>query len=132
MDYEDMLSKAEEELPEDRFDEARFEIPDAETQKDGSKTVLRNFSELVDTFNREASHLSKYLLNELGTAGHVDGDELVLNGSFRRGTINAKIQSYADEYVICPECGKPDTRMVKEKGVELLKCEACGARHPIE
>lgn len=127
-----MLDKAREELPEDLGGGERFAVPEAETQKDGNKTVIRNFQEIATVFNREPKHLSKFLLGELGTAGHVEGKTLVLNGTFRRGTINDKLEAYAETYVMCPECGRPDTNMMKEKGVELLKCEACGARTPLE
>lgn len=127
-----MLEKGREELPEDLFTGERFEIPEAETQKDGNKTIIKNFRSLVDTFHRDGKHLSEYLMKEMGTAGHVENGELVLNGSFRRGAINRKIKQYADHFVLCSECGKPDTDMVKEKGVELLKCQACGARSPVE
>lgn len=132
MDYEEMLEKGREEIPEDVFSGERFEIPEAETQKDGNKTVIRNFRDLVSTFNREADHLSKYLLKEMGTAGHVEDGELILNGKFRRGKVNRKLKQYAETFVLCSECNRPDTEIVKEKGVELLKCEACGARSPIE
>ncbi len=127
-----MLEKGREELPDELEQGDRFEVPEAETQKDGSKTIVRNFSTIADRFDREPSHLSKYLLGELGTAGHIDGDTLVLNGNFRRGLLNRKLQEYADAFVRCSECGRPDTRIEKEKGVELLRCEACGARHAIE
>jgi translation initiation factor 2 subunit 2 len=132
MDYEDMLEKGREEIPEDVFENERFEIPEAETQKDGSKTIIRNFKKIAATFGRDQTHLSKFLLGEMGTAGHIDGGELILNGNFRRGAINRKIKEYADTFVLCSECGKPDTKKVKEKGIELLKCEACGARTPID
>nr|1K81_A Chain A, PROBABLE TRANSLATION INITIATION FACTOR 2 BETA SUBUNIT [Methanocaldococcus jannaschii] len=33
--------------------------------------------------------------------------------------------------VICRECGKPDTKIIKEGRVHLLKCMACGAIRPI-
>ncbi|MFB6265839.1 MAG: translation initiation factor IF-2 subunit beta [Candidatus Nanohaloarchaea archaeon] len=132
MDYEEMLEKAREEVPEESGEGKRFEIPEADTQKEGSKTVIRNFGSLADKFNRSRKHLSKFLLDRIGTSGHVDGDRLVLNGSFRRGVINDKIEDYAEEFVTCPECGRPDTELEKEKGVEMLRCEACGARTPLE
>lgn len=131
MDYEDMLEKGQEEVPDDLDSESRFEMPELKTRRDGSRTVIENFKEFVDKFNREEKHLSKYIQNELGTAGHIEGDELVLNGEFRRGKINSRIESYADDYVFCDECGRPDTKLIKEKGVEILKCQACGARNPV-
>lgn len=131
MDYEDMLDKAQDEVPEDLGSGERFEMPEVETRRDGSKTVFENFTEFVKAFNREEKHLSKFILNELGTAGHIDSGELILNGEFRRGQITSRIESYADKYLYCPECGKPDTTLEKEKGVEMMKCQACGARNPV-
>lgn len=131
MDYEDMLEKGQEEVPDDLDTESRFEMPEVETRRDGSRTVLENFAEFADKFNRDEKHLSKYIQNELGTAGHIEGDELVLNGEFRRGKINSRIEAYAEDYVFCQECERPDTKLVKEKGVEILKCQACGARNPV-
>ncbi|MDY6778409.1 MAG: translation initiation factor IF-2 subunit beta [Candidatus Nanohaloarchaea archaeon] len=130
--YDEMLEEGRDELPEDVFDEARFETPTAETRKQGDRTVITNFGDIADTLNREEDHLSKYLLGELGTAGRVEGKELVLQGSFRRGLINSKIEDYTEQYVICDECNRPDTQIRKEKGVSILKCEACGARNSIE
>ncbi len=130
-DYEDLLEKGMEEAPDDLEQEDRFEVPVADTRKEGSKTVVENFSEFVDVFNREQKHLSKFIQNELGTAGHVENSELVLNGEFRRGNVQSKFKKYSEKYVFCPECSRPDTEIVKEKGVEILKCQACGARSPL-
>ena len=130
-DYDDLLDKGMEEAEENQSEGERFEVPDVDTRKQGSKTVITNFSDIVEVFGRDEKEFSKYVQDEVGTAGHIDGKELVLNGEFRRGTIQGKIQQYADEYVFCPECGSPDTKLVKEKGVEMMKCQACGARNPI-
>ncbi len=130
-DYNDLLEKGMDEAEENKSQGDRFEVPDVDTRKQGSKTVITNFSDIVDTFGRDEKEFSKYVQNEVGTAGHIDGKELVLNGEFRRGTIQGKIQQYADEYVFCPECDSPDTKIVKEKGVEMMKCQACGARSPL-
>lgn len=129
-DYDELLDRGMEEA-EDLEEGERFEVPVADTRKEGSKTIIPNFSDIASKFGREESHLSKYVQNELGTAGHIEGNELVLNGEFRRGSIQGKIQQYAEELVFCPECSRPDTEIVKEKGVEMLKCQACGARTPI-
>jgi translation initiation factor 2 subunit 2 len=130
-DYDDLLEKGMDEAEKNKSQGERFEVPDVDTRKQGSKTVITNFSDIVETFGRDEKEFSKYVQNEVGTAGHIDGKELVLNGEFRRGTIQGKIQQYADEYVFCPECDSPDTKIVKEKGVEMMKCQACGARSPL-
>lgn len=130
-DYEDLLDKGMEEVPEDVGTSERFEIPDVKTRKESSKTIWENFQEFVEKFNRDEKHLSKFIQEELGTAGHIENGELVLNGEFRRGNIAGRVDNYAEEFLYCGECGSPDTEMTKEKGVEMLKCQACGARNPL-
>lgn len=130
-DYEDLLDKGLEEVPDDTGTGERFELPEVDTRKDGSKTIVVNFSEIAEKLSREEDHLSKYLQNELGTAGRIKNGELVLNGELRRGNVQGRLENFADEFVYCPECGSPDTKLVKEKGVELIKCQACGARNPV-
>ena len=35
------------------------------------------------------------------------------------------------EFVICKECGKPDTELKKENRLNFINCLACGAKHPV-
>lgn len=73
----------------------------------------------------------KFLLGELGTAGKIDGNRAIFNGKFEQSLINGLIRSYVDDYVICSECGKPDTRLVKDDRILLLRCDACGGHRPV-
>ena len=36
------------------------------------------------------------------------------------------------DWNFCPECGKPDTNLVKEDRINFLVCEACGARTSVK
>jgi ABC-type dipeptide/oligopeptide/nickel transport system ATPase subunit len=38
---------------------------------------------------------------------------------------------YVNKYVICAECKKPDTALVKENGFYFVNCLACGAKHSL-
>lgn len=131
-DYEDLLDKGMEEVPDDAGTSERFELPVVDTRKEGSKTVITNFGDIADKINRDEDRFSKYLQNELGTSARVEKGEMILNGEIRRGNIQGKVKQFANEYVFCPECESPDTKIIKEKGVEILKCQACGARNPLE
>ena len=42
------------------------------------------------------------------------------------------IEQYCTDFVLCRECGKPDTQLTKEDRVHIMKCMACGAKHPIK
>ncbi|RMF88998.1 MAG: TRAM domain-containing protein, partial [Methanobacteriota archaeon] len=50
---------------------------------------------------------------------------------FRPEQLQDKLEAFVQTYVMCPECRRPDTRIIQEKRVSFLKCEACGARHSI-
>ena len=56
-----------------------------------------------------------------------DNNRLVLNGKFNREQVNRLVESYVTQFILCPECKRPDTKVVEKQGIRLLKCEACGA-----
>lgn len=132
MDYEELLERAYKSLPKKRMERRRFEIPVAKTIVEGSKTIIINFKSIVDTLGRSEKMVMKYLLRELATSGTFDGQRLILKGVFSTIKINEKIREFSREYVICPECGCPDTMIIKEDRISFLRCTACGARRPIK
>jgi translation initiation factor 2 subunit 2 len=129
MDYDEMLDRGLEETPDIEGSSERFEVPEADVRQEGNVTVFENFQQVCDDLGREDDHLMKFLQNELGTSGHIDeSGRARLTGDFNERRINEALAAYADEYVRCPECGLPDTRLDREQGAVILRCEACGAR----
>jgi len=129
MDYDEHLDRALEETPEIEGGSDRFDVPDPEVRQEGNVTVYENFQATIDALGREGESVLKFLRNELGTSGHIDeSGRARLTGSFNARRVSEAIDEYAEEYVLCPECGLPDTRLEREQGVLLLRCEACGAR----
>ena len=98
---------------------------------EGKTTVFRNFGEVVGVINRDKDEILAYLLRELGTAGTLDGVRVIFKGRVAREQIEKRIKEYVGDYVLCAECTRPDTRLVKEGRVMLLECDACGARRPV-
>jgi translation initiation factor 2 subunit 2 len=129
--YETLLNKAYANVTVQSESTERFIVPEAKSYIEGKTTVLENFAEIADIVRRDQDHLMKYLLGELGTAGKIDGNRAIFNGKFEPALINGLIKSYVDDYVICSECGKPDTRLVKDDRVLLLRCDACGGHRPV-
>jgi translation initiation factor 2 subunit 2 len=80
---------------------------------------------------RDPQHVLQYLLRELGTPGNIDGRRSVLKAKISTAQISERVQEYTDTFVICSECGLPDTQMLKEGRILVLECEACGARRPV-
>ena len=129
MDYDDMLDRAIEDTPDIESESHRFDVPDPDVRQEGNMTVYENFQATVRRLDREAEHVMKFLQDELGTSGHIDeSGRARLTGEFGERRIHGAIEAYTEEFVLCSECGLPDTRLVREQGAVLLRCEACGAR----
>ncbi len=130
-DYESLLHRVREALPEDVTSRERFEVPKVDVIYEGKNTIIRNFMDIVKKIDRDPMHVYKYLMRELGTAGNIQGDRLVLKGRVSHSLIQNRVDSYIKTYVICYECGSPDTELRKEGRVEILVCKACGAIRPV-
>ncbi len=132
LDYETLLERAREGLEDVMQNAERFSPPEPDILQEGSKkTIIRNFSEIVDAFRRDENHLYKFLLQELGTAGSIDNRRLVLQGRVPAKKINERIKSYIDTFIVCQECNRPDTSFLRIGRTLNLHCEACGAKRPI-
>ncbi len=131
-DYQALLGKARSALPETLASGERWTLPPADIIKEGRFTILRNFREMVNAVRREDQHLSKYLLQQLGTAGQMDGDRLIFTGRVTENQIGSRLDDYVATYVRCSECGSPDTKLQRQDRVLMLQCEACGAHQPVK
>ncbi|MFB6082499.1 MAG: translation initiation factor IF-2 subunit beta [Halanaeroarchaeum sp.] len=132
MDYADALERAIDAVP-DRPSAGgdRLSVPDPEGETDGQFTRLTNLGAIATALSRDPEHLHRNLQRELGTNGQFDGDRARYNGSFSIADFSSAIDEYVAEYVTCSECGLPDTVLVTEDGVDMLRCQACGAFRPV-
>jgi translation initiation factor 2 subunit 2 len=131
--YEQLLNDAYKKIKPISGNSERFEIPKIEGHFEGKKTILTNFSHIASYLRRTPEHFQKFMLKELAAAGQKEGDRLVLNIKVPSAKINQKIEQYAKEFVICKECGKPDTELEKDSDIRttIIHCLACGAKHPV-
>lgn len=127
-----MLDKGIKALPEAAIEKSRFEIPKVRGHIEGNKTIVSNFIQISGLLRRDTPHILKYLLKELATPGEMKGSLLILKTKVAASKINEKINKYAAEFVLCPECGKPDTKLDKERNITYLRCMACGAKHAVK
>src|SRR3989338_7406594 len=131
-DYKSMLENVRKNLPEVVFTKERFEIPKVLGHIHGNRTIISNFSQIASTLRREPDHLLKYVLKELATPGEIKkSGSLILGTKVPASRINEKIRQYAHEFVLCSECGKPDTKIEKEEGLVYMKCTACGSKNVV-
>ncbi len=129
--YENLLEDAYKHIKpiESKID--RFEIPKIEGHIEGTKTIITNFKQICSYVRRDCNHMLKFLLKELAAPGSMKGDRLILTRKVSSSLINEKIALYVQQYVICKECKKPDTEIMKDGEFTFLHCLACGAKKPV-
>lgn len=130
-DYESLLDRARGLIPKDISERARWTMPEPEILLEGNQTILRNFSSIVDSMDRDPNHVYQFLINELGTSGTQENARILLKGRVPPKRIKEKIVAYVKNYILCGQCRAPDTRFIKEDRTTLLKCQACGATRPV-
>jgi translation initiation factor 2 subunit 2 len=132
MDYDALLDRAHESMPDGpQKGGDRLRVPDPEGETDGAFTRLTNLDRIADALSRDPKHLHRYVQREFGTNGQYEDGRGRYNGSFTLADFTAAVDGYVEAYVTCSECGLPDTRIVPEDGVEMLRCTACGAFRPV-
>ena len=132
MNYTELLKRARENLPDTIAARERFEIPKVRGHLQGNKTIISNFHSICTTLQREPTHVFKFLLKELATSGEIQSNVVVFNSKIPSKSINMKIRMYANAYVLCCECGKPDTTITIENNLPYIKCQACGCKHRVK
>jgi translation initiation factor 2 subunit 2 len=132
MEYDEQLDRALEQSPDIAEGGSRFEVPDPEVRPEGNVTVWENFEAVHDRLARDPEHLVRFLQSELGTSAQIDDKGRArFTGDFKQRRVADALAAYVDGFVICSECGSPDTRLTDEHGTSMLKCEACGALSPV-
>ena len=129
--YEKLLDSAYKEVKPIKDSGERFEIPKITGHAEGTKTILTNLPQIASTLRRDQEHLLKFLLKELATSGKFKGTNVILQRRIPSSKINEKVKDYTKEFVLCKECKKPDTEIIKKDRFSFLHCLACGAQHSV-
>ncbi|HUW43867.1 MAG TPA: translation initiation factor IF-2 subunit beta [Bacillota bacterium] len=129
--YEKMLEAAFGKIKQSDTHLNRFEVPKIEGHFEGRKTILTNFYQIASYLRRKPEHFQKFMLKELAASGQKEGDRFVLNIKVPSPKINQKIEEYINEFVLCRECKKPDTELMKKDRINFVHCLACGAEHSV-
>jgi len=130
-DYEELLKRARSQIPDVSSKHERLELPRLRQSVIGMRTIIYNFKEIADALNRDPQHLLKYLTREMATAATMQESRVIFQGKFSSETLGRLIQRYMENFVVCPVCKLPDTKIVKEKRLSFLICEACGAKSSV-
>ncbi|MBU1135929.1 MAG: translation initiation factor IF-2 subunit beta [Nanoarchaeota archaeon] len=130
-DYKKLLDDAYKEIKPIKSSISRFEIPEIRSSVQGNKTIFSNFLQVASYLRRKPEHLEKFLEKELAAKGKIEGDRLVFIKKITLNSLSEKIKIYVEKYVLCKECKKPDTEIVKQDDFQFIHCLACGAKHSI-
>ncbi|MEM0359963.1 MAG: translation initiation factor IF-2 subunit beta [Candidatus Diapherotrites archaeon] len=127
MNYEELLEKAYKQIPPESLKKERFEMPKLQVIVQGNKTIVANFSKTIKDLQREEKHALKYFTSQAASAANIEGGRLILKGVFSQHELQGFLEDYVKRFVLCRECSRPDTKIIEQKGVKILKCSACGA-----
>ncbi len=130
--YKELLKRAQSQLPQEKGTGERFEIPKVRSSVIGMRTIIHNIKEIAEALNRDPRHLMKFLTNEMATAGTLEETRVTFQGKFPHNTLERLVSIYTENFVVCPVCKRPDTKIVKERRLFFLVCEACGAKSSLK
>jgi translation initiation factor 2 subunit 2 len=119
-------------MPEVSVKKERLELPRIQIQTVGMRTIIFNFKDIANALDRDPQHVLKFLTREMATAATVSESRAIFQGKFRSDSFERLIQRYLESYVTCPVCKRPDTRLVKEKRLSFIVCNACGAKSSVK
>jgi translation initiation factor 2 subunit 2 len=131
MNYEEMLEEAFKKIVKKEAKD-RFQIPQIESEIQGTKFIIKNFKKIAEYLKRDPKHLAKFLMLSLASSGNIEGETLVLNSKLRKEVVQQKLEEYIKKYVFCKVCNEPDTKLIKENIIYFIYCEACGARYAVK
>jgi translation initiation factor 2 subunit 2 len=130
--YDELLKRACSQMPQVSVKRERLELPRLLIANVGMRTIITNFKEVADVLNRDPQHILKFLTREMATAATFHDSRAIFQGRFKRDSFERLLQRYIENFVTCPVCNRPDTKIVKQKRLSFLVCNACGARSSIK
>ena len=131
--YEKLLKRIQKNLTETKkASEKRFELPTVDVMWEGQKTFLRNFLDFPKVLRRDPEKILQYLSKEFAVPAERMGEKAIFIGKRDPEDFSRLFKIYLKDYVECPTCKSPDTKIEKEKRISFLICEACGAKSPLK
>jgi translation initiation factor 2 subunit 2 len=130
--YDKLYSRFRQQVPPEVYEHKRFVAPQMESFIQGNMTFLTNFKEFAQALNRKPEFILKFFTREMATAGNFDGNRAIFQGKKSQTVIRDLATRFIKNYVLCNECGKPDTRLDKQRRFLFLVCEACGAQESVK
>lgn len=116
----------------------RYKMPSVvgkiEGKGNGIKTVIVNISDLALSLHRDPGEVNKFFGCEMGaqTTYNEADDRAVVNGAHSDGELQGCVHKYIEKFVLCPNCGLPETEYKIKQGCIWHRCAACGAKDMVD
>ena len=132
-DYEKLLKRIQDNVSTKKSDAVeRFEIPTPNVMWEGQRTILRNFMDFPKILRRDPDKVLQYLAKEFATPAERSGEQAMFVGRREPHDFVNLFEIYIRDYLECPTCKSPDTRIERENRISFLVCEACGAKSSLK
>lgn len=132
-DYEKLLKRIQDKISEKKSDGGeRFELPTPDVMWEGQRTILRNFTDFAKKMRRDPEKVLQYLSKEFATPAERSGEKAIFVGRREPHDFVSLLQIYVKDYLECPTCKSPDTKIERENRISFLVCEACGAKSSLK
>lgn len=116
----------------------RYKMPrlvaKVEGKGNGIKTVVPNMVAIATSLSRPPSYPTKYFGIELGAQTQMDPktERYIVNGCHEAVKLQELLFGFIRKFVLCKECGNPETDISVHKGSIAAACKACGKNYVIE
>jgi len=118
--------------------EYRYKMPAVYGKIEGSgngiKTVVPNITDVGTSLHRAPGEVNKFFGTELGAQSRysAETDRAIVNGAHTDAVLQDLINKYVEKFVLCPNCGLPETEYKIKSEVIYHKCAACGAKEMVD
>jgi translation initiation factor 2 subunit 2 len=132
--YESLLKRLQDKTGnQTKKSTSRIELPNPDVMWVGkNKTIFRNFGDFPKVMRRDPEKVLLYLAKEFGSAAYIAGEKGIFVGKKEPSQFLSLFERYMKDYVMCPVCNSPDTKIERVKRMGFLVCEACGAKSSIK
>jgi len=99
-----------------------------------NKTMWVNFQDICQMMHRDAEHVFRFFMSELGADGSIDGNHrLIIRGKYKPAYIESLLRKYIAEYVACQTCRSPNTALARDSTSRLhfVQCRDCSASRSV-
>jgi len=127
--YESLLKRLQSKtVNQTKGSASRIELPTPQIMWVGNKTIFRNFMDFPKVMRRDPEKVLLYLAKEFGSAAYIAGEKGIFVGKKEPSAFMSLFERYMKDYIMCPVCNSPDTKIERVKRLSFLVCEACGAK----